>query len=183
VVDATHAGARRPGDLCDGRWPVGAVSAGLVGMPFLHPNVAWEPAAQRLRAAWAATPTASNTVLRPGPLLLRGGLRENRYGIRHDRTVTVIDPADGPAVEAAFMRLLCGAPGCQLLLGAGVRQPVRQAALELCAIAAVPLRGRIDEAALAPLRLPPRVTAEIIRTARIAGETLMGLREVTCQDA
>ncbi len=171
VIDATDAGARRPSDHRDDRWSMAADTLSPPGalseLPLLHPNVLWEPAAQRLRQAWAATPAARAARFAPGLLFLRPAAGPNRL-----RDARFLDSADAPAVGAALMRLLCD-PGAVSVVASGAAAPqVRRMARDVCAVAGIPFRGLVDGAALAPPHRPAAAARDIAARFRAAAASL-----------
>ncbi|MBV9539553.1 MAG: hypothetical protein JOY70_11515, partial [Acidisphaera sp.] len=151
-VDATASGAQRTCHCRDDRWDADAEDgdAPPFEMPVVHPDFGWEPAAQRLRRAWsAARPSAPDgtTVLLDAALPART-FAEAGLELRHD-------------AAALAMEMLCGRRPAEIVLGAAVGTRARSVVAQVCALAGVRLRGRIDCAALAREAAPAAIAEEL----------------------
>jgi hypothetical protein len=83
-----------------------------------------------------------------------------------------LDASDREAVAAALLQLLAAPPPGIAVVCAGAPAPVRQAFLDLCVLRGLSFHGAVDEAALAPPRLPDAARNELARRAADAARAL-----------
>jgi len=128
-------------------------------LPPLHANLAWDPAAIRLRDAWAEGRRRHP----PGMLILAdapGGTRTLSRG----RCLTSVDVSDSAAVEAALMRLLhAPAKRDEVVWAATGHDALRSFVLSLCLLRGIPFRGMLDGVAELPMQLPSTISRELNR--------------------
>lgn len=189
VIDATAAGGRAVSDYRDGRWTFDdadcELSEPLAEFPYLHANIAWEPAAVRLRAAWLAANAQPRRAIAPGLLIFRPG-RSICFATQGDprqpsRAITYVDSDDHSAISSALMHLLVSPSGMSVVVSGSARPAVRRAALQVCAIAGVRYRGLADAAAMAPTNLPARIPDDAAaRTQSVAAMFTAKTEEPPC---
>ncbi len=128
-------------------------------LPPLHANLAWDPAAIRLRDAWAEGGRRHP----PGMLILAdapGGTRTLSRG----RCLISVDVSDSAAIEAALMRLLhAPAERDEVVWAATGHDALRSFVLSLCMLRDIPFRGMLDGIAELPMRLPSTISRELNR--------------------
>jgi len=128
-------------------------------LPPLRPNLAWDPAALRLREAWAEgrpRHSAGMLILGDAP----GGTRALSRG----RCVTSVDVSDRDAVEAALMGLLhAPAEPDEIVWAAAGHDALRGFVLSLCLLRHIPFRGMLDGVAELPALLPSTAARELGR--------------------
>ena len=172
-------------DACRAFWPrCVEIDAACVASPPPHPNLLWEGAALRARAIWAETRDGTEALNdRASLLILRSGPPAR---FRAHCETAIIDTTDGAAVARTLLRLLVAPPPGAEIVCAAAPPVVRQAFLDVCALRGLPFHGMVDDAALAPARLPA-TQGELARRARDAAHALTlspdsrsGTRETSC---
>ncbi len=126
--------------------------------PTLHPDLTWDPAAIRLRAAWSGgreTPA-------PGMFVLGDIAREPR-ALSRRRRITCLDVADPAGVEAVLMRLL-HAPSehDEIIWATNGHGAFRTLVMSLCVVRNIPFRGTADGVAELPELLPATLARELV---------------------
>jgi hypothetical protein len=183
-VDATHSGGRHDCDVRDTRWSgAGAAAGPLADLPLLHPNVTWEPAARRLRDAWAATPPALAAGALAGLVILCGGGGGHRGQLTPGRAFTLVDDENDAAVQTVLMRLLRDGGAAELVVAGTTPDAIRRMALEVCVVAGVAFHGLVDAAAIAPSRGDGNANKEMARRTSDGLAALLAAGEASCPRA